>query len=57
MELSQKIMQVYPEVTDKDFDYLAGGTILLRDDGDGLGAYIAQWDYSKPIPEGMKVGK
>ena len=57
MELSQTIIQTYPELTDKDFDYLAGGTILLRDDADGLGAYIAQWNYSKPIPAGLKLGK
>jgi len=30
---------------------------LLQDDSDGNGAYIAKWEYSKPLPEGMKVGK
>jgi hypothetical protein len=33
------------------------GSILLRDDSDGQGAYIAKWDYSKPIPEGLSLGK
>jgi len=32
------------------------GSILLQDDGDGV-QYIAEWNYSKPIPKGMKLGK
>jgi hypothetical protein len=28
----------------------------LQDDGDGI-AYIAKWEYTKPLPNGMKVGK
>lgn len=31
--------------------------IVLQDDSDGKGAYIAEWNYSKPIPEGFKLGK
>ncbi len=49
------ILETYPELTYADFD-LMGGSILLKDDGDGV-VYIAKWDYSKPIPEGMKLGK
>jgi hypothetical protein len=55
MELWEKIIATYPELTDSDFG--ASGTIQLRDDADGLGAYIAKWDYSKPIPKGLKLGK
>jgi hypothetical protein len=55
MTLSQQITDAYPELTSKDFDYK--GSILLQDDSDGLGAYIAKWDYSKPIPDGLKLGK
>ena len=51
----EKIIKVYPELTDKDFDPNLG-TISLRDDGDGV-AYIAKWEYSKPVPDGLKVGK
>jgi len=29
----------------------------LCDDSDGLGAYIAKWEYPKPIPAGLKLGK
>jgi hypothetical protein len=43
----------YPELTQLDF---AKGAIELRDDGDGI-QYIAKWDYSKPIPEGLTLGK
>ena len=56
MSLSEIINQVYPELTNSDFDKIEG-VIVLRNDGDGLGDYIAKWEYSKPIPEGMKVGK
>jgi hypothetical protein len=31
--------------------------IVLYDDADGQGAYIAEWNYSQPIPEGFKLGK
>jgi len=47
-------MEVYPELTPNDF---INGTIVLQDDADGLGAYIAVWNYDKPIPQGMKLGK
>jgi hypothetical protein len=55
MTLSEQILEAYPELTSKDFDHK--GAILLQDDSDGLGAYIARWDYSKPIPDGLKLGK
>lgn len=55
MELWQQIMTAYPELTDTDFG--PTGTIRLQDDADGQGAYIVKWEYSKPLPEGMKVGK
>jgi hypothetical protein len=55
MTLWEKIMAVYPELTNDDFDM--HGSIRLRDDSDGLGAYIDKWEYSKPIPAGLKLGK
>ena len=54
MSLYDEIVSVYPELETKDFDYK--GCIELRDDGDGV-PYIYQWDYSKPIPDGLKLGK
>ena len=51
----ETIMNAYPELTDMDL-LPNQGTILLKDDGDGI-VYIAKWDYSEPIPEGLKLGK
>jgi hypothetical protein len=56
MELWEKIIEAYPELNNEDFD-LRKGSILLQDDSDGVGAYIAKWEYSKPIPEGLSLGK
>jgi hypothetical protein len=55
MNLYEKIITAYPELTDKDFS--DKGSISLQDDSDGVGAYIAKWEYSKPIPEGLSLGK
>jgi hypothetical protein len=56
MTLYEQIVATYPELTDADFHPL-GGTISLRNDSDGAGDYIAKWEYSKPIPDGLKLGK
>jgi hypothetical protein len=56
MDLFTQITEVYPELVDADF-HPKTGSILLQDDGDGLGSYVAKWEYSKPIPEGLKLGK
>ena len=55
MNLRETIAETYPELTGKDFGQT--GTITLQDDSDGVGAYILKWDYSKPIPDGLKLGK
>ena len=55
MELWEKIIAAYPEINPTD-DFRGLG-IYLRDDSDGQGAYIEKWEYSKPIPEGLKLGK
>ena len=58
MELIDKIIEVYPELAANDFAEFKPdkGLIALQDDGDGV-AYIAKWEYSKPIPEGLTLGK
>jgi hypothetical protein len=53
--LWETIVNFYPELTDADFGKF--GTISLADDSDGQGAYIEKWEYSKPIPEGLTLGK
>ena len=55
MGLYEIITETYPELEPKDFRPFEG-SILLFDDGDGV-QYIAKWEYSKPIPEGLKLGK
>jgi hypothetical protein len=55
MELWEKIIEAYSEINPADnFPELG---IYLQDDADGAGAYIAKWEYSKPIPEGLTLGK
>jgi len=55
MELWQKIIETYPEINPTD-DFRQLG-IYLQDDSDGLGAYIAKWEYTEPIPDGLTLGK
>lgn len=56
MSLYDQIIEAYPELTFEDFLPI-DGVILLQNDSDDLGDYIAKWDYSKPIPKGLKLGK
>jgi hypothetical protein len=55
MNLYEQIIAAYPELTPNDF--APNGAINLRDDSDGVGAYIEKWEYNQPIPDGMKLGK
>lgn len=55
MSLYDDLIAALPELENSDaFNNLA---IILQDDSDGLGPYIAKWDYAEPLPAGMKVGK
>jgi hypothetical protein len=54
MSLYDEIIEHYPELKNNEF---YRGSIVLRNDSDGLGDYIAKWDYDKPIPEGLTLGK
>jgi hypothetical protein len=56
MEIYETIMDAYPELTYLDFQPPMG-SIFLRDDSDGKGVYIEKWEYSKPLPDGLKIGK
>jgi hypothetical protein len=55
MDFYTQITGAYPELKDEDF-HRESGSIHLKDDGDGI-QYIFKWDYSKPIPAGLKLGK
>jgi hypothetical protein len=56
MELWEKIIEVYPELAEDNFAAFSK-QIILQNDSDGQGAYIAKWDYDRPMPEGFKLGK
>jgi hypothetical protein len=51
MTLYEKIIQLYPELDGYDF---AAGVIILQNDSDGRGDYIAKWEHptlAKPTQE------
>ncbi len=43
MILFEKIMAIYPQLTNVDFSDT--GTIILQNDSDGKGDYIAKWEH------------
>jgi hypothetical protein len=50
MNLHEKIISIYPELTDRDFMTV----ITLQNDSDGKGDYIAKWEHptlAKPTAE------
>jgi hypothetical protein len=42
--LYEKIKTLYPQLTNDDFDDIRG-TIILQNDSDGKGDYIAKWEH------------
>ena len=44
MSLYNKIIALYPELADYNF---ADGDIILQNDSDGRGDYIAKWNHPK----------
>jgi hypothetical protein len=58
MDLYSAIISTYPELEIKEgYDPFKDGTIQLKDDGDGVGAYLAEWQFNKPLPKGLTLGK
>lgn len=49
MSLYEKIMKMYPSLTVADFS-LANRTIILQNNSDGQGDYIASWTNELPKP-------
>ncbi len=56
MGLKEDLLAAMPSLKDEDFSPMRD-IIILQDDSDGLGAFIAKWEHSEPLPEGFKVGK
>jgi XkdW protein len=57
MSLYDELVAVYPELANESDSKFWSETIVLQDDSDGQGAYIAKWEYSQPIPAGLTLGK
>jgi hypothetical protein len=55
MALYNDLIAALPEL--EGSPAFADGTIILQNDADSTGDYIAKWHYSEPLPEGFKVGK
>ena len=55
MTIRETIIAAYPEL--EGTRSFIDGTIQLQNDSDGVGDYIAAWNYTKPIPTGLKQGK
>jgi hypothetical protein len=54
MTLYEKIIQIYPELSTHDF---SRGVILLQNDSDGKGDYIAKWEHpTLPRPTDEQLG-
>ena len=53
MTLYEKILVLYPELTDRDFLTV----ITLQNDSDGRGDYITKWDHpTLPRPTDEQLG-
>ena len=52
MTLYEKIKQLYPQLEDKDFMTV----IILQNDSDGRGDYIAKWEHTLPKPTDEQLG-
>lgn len=53
MNLYEKIIGLYPRLSQEDFNPFMG-TIILQNDSDGRGDYIAKWEHPtlpKPTAE------
>lgn len=55
MSLYDELVKALPEL--ENSKAFSNGTIVLQNDSDGEGDYIAEWNYSEPLPEGFSVGK
>lgn len=54
MTLFEKIMALYPSLTSQDF---IDGLVVLQNDSDGKGDYIAVWNHptlAKPTEDQLK---
>ena len=55
MSLYDDLIAALPEL--ENSDAFLKNIIVLQNDSDGVGDYIAKWNYEQPIPEGLTLGK
>jgi hypothetical protein len=56
MTLYEKIIYIYPSLNNDEFNPKTG-TILLQNDSDGKGDYIAKWEHpTLPKPTDEQLG-
>jgi len=56
MTLVEKIRALYPELQSHDFHFM-NGTILVKNNSDGRGDYIAKWEHptlARPTEEQLE---
>lgn len=53
MTLYEKVLEAFPELVENQEAFINRG-IVLQNDCDGTGDYIAKWDYSKALPQELK---
>jgi hypothetical protein len=52
MTLYEKVIAAFPELADNaNLDRLG---IIIQNDSDGTGDYIAKWEYTSPLPKDLK---
>jgi len=56
MSIFNTIIEAYPELAENELKAFEK-VVVLQDDADGKGVYLAQWNYEQPIPKGLKLGK
>jgi hypothetical protein len=56
MSVYETIITAYPELIENE-SIFSKDKIVIQDDSDGLGEYLVKWEYSKPLPKGLKLGK
>lgn len=55
MTLYEKIIGIYPELENLPTKFIS--EIILQNDSDGTGDYIAKWEYSKPLDKSLESYK
>jgi hypothetical protein len=53
MTVYEQVIEAFPELAGNPDIYRLG--IMIQNDSDGTGDYIAKWDYDQALPEELKI--